>query len=515
MIAGFKIYREVYIFSEYEDIECMATGDLKEKGRVFSRAFWTNSGKKVEAKPQNPIAARQAMYNKDERSHKISLAQGMVFNDKDRIRVYDPELNKWYNSVDQVRKQGGDPEKCRVFVNRKGKVFHSPATYVAKQRALKRFGQEQFGDDLSLNPAAYGTPLSPALMQAIRFDGDDIYGAGKYASDNTVSFQTVGMASGYKHLVLPVINSVRKSVGLPGIKHILMGTNFYGAYPATFGEQNILRYRYMDNNGDFDLRSFKKAAMSVDPETSIFLFDMSTGNNFIGTLRTKQDNENIVDVLIDKHIYSEHDIAYPNYKSDFDPDWEIYRILQQAGVAHGVQSSRGKKDKYASRLSFHHLYLGDGEQRTEIFSHLVTENRNTFLAMPDTWGHLVELSLDPSLKQAHEKDIQDFVTIVNDSRKNLSEALGWSWMKERSGMFDMINISHKGVDAMGEEHAIYAVPTRNQNMIGQDGLPVEVTRIKHGLPMEGIVKVAEAIKDTIRKYPSETGKMNPEVITAD
>lgn len=493
----------------------MATGNLKEKGAAFSRGFWTNNGKNVAGKPQNPIAARQAMYNKDERPHKISLAQGMVFNDKDRIRVYDPELNKWYDSVDQARKQGRDPERCRVFVNRKGKIFHSPAVFVAKQRALNRFGREQFGEDLSQNPAAYGTPLSPSLMQAIRFDGDDIYGKGKYAPDHTVSFQTVGMASGYKHLTLPVINSVRQSVGLPAIEQIVMGTNFYGAYPATFSRQNILRYRYMDDNGEFDLRSFKKAVMSVDPNTSIFLFDMSTGNNFAGILRTKQHNENIADILIDKNLYSEHDIAYPNFKPDFDADWEIYRILQQAGAAHGVQSSRGKKDKYASRLSFHHLYLGDNDQKTEIFSHLITENRNTFLAMPDTWGHLVELAQDPSLKQAHEKDLQDFITIVNDSRKNLAEALGWDWMKKRSGMFDMVNISHKGVDAMGVNHAIYAVPTRNQNMIGQDSLPVEVTRIKHGLPMEGIVKVAEAIKDTIQKYPSETGKMNPEIITAD
>ena len=64
------------------------------------------------------------------------------------------------------------------------------------------------------------------------------------------------MASGYRHLTLPVINSVRKSLGLPIIENIVMGTNFYGAYPATF-EEKIHRYRYMDENGDFDLKSFK------------------------------------------------------------------------------------------------------------------------------------------------------------------------------------------------------------------------------------------------------------------
>ncbi len=493
----------------------MQTEQLKQEGMKFSQAFWNNMGKKVEKKPQNPIAAKQALYNKDERPDKISLAQGMVFNDKDRTRVYDPTLNKWYDSVDQARDQGSDPDKCDIYVNRKGKIFHSPAVFVAQQRALKRFGEEQFGENLSKNPAAYGTPLAPALLQAIGFDGDDIYGEGKYDAEKTISFQTIGMASGYKHLTLPVINSIRQSIGLALIENIVMGANFYGAYPATFDQQKIHRYRYMDDHGDFDLKSFKKAAMMFDPETTLFLFDMSTGNNFVGACRTKQDNENIAEILIERNFYSEHDIAYPNFDQDFDLDWEVYRILQQAGAPHGVQSSRGKKDKYASRLSFHHLYLGDSEQKTEIFSHLVTENRNTFLAMPDTWGHLVELTLDPTLKDAHKKDLQDFVTIVNDSRNNLADALGWDWMKKRRGMFDMVNISHKGAEVMGTDHAIYAVPSRNQNFVGKDNQPLEVTRIKHGLPMSSIEKVAEALKNTIETYPSEEGTSNPDIIVAD
>lgn len=488
---------------------------LVEYAKRFSDCFWKNNGKTVQKKPQNPIAARQALYNSDPRPDKVSLAQGMVFNDKDRIRVYHKNSNTWYDAVAEAEGKGLSREECEVFVNKKGKIFHSPAVFIAQRRALERFRDQQFGDDLTKNPAAYGTPVAPALQEAMRFDGEDIYGKGAYDAENIISYQTIGMASGYKHLTMPVLNSVRMSLGLPPIQTVVMGTNFYGAYAATFDHMKIVRYRYMNENGEFDFKSFQKAAEISDPQTTMFLFDMSTGNNFIGTRRSKEDNENIVQVLVDRQFFSEHDIAYPNFDPDFHSDNEIYRILKNIGAPHGVQSSRGKKDKYSSRLAFHHLYLGNGDQRAEIFSHLVTENRNTFLAMPDTWLHLTEMANDRSLGEAHEKDCKAFVEIVRSSRNRLSDALSWNWMKKRSGMFDMVNITHKGADKMGEEFGIYAVPVRNQNLIGADGLPVEVIRIKHGMSDEKIHKVAEALKTTIQKYPSENGKINPDIIFVD
>lgn len=489
--------------------------NLNRQGQHFSDNFWKNETQSVVPKPQNPIAAKQALYIKDTRPTKVSLAQGMVFNDKDRIRVYDTVQNKWYTTPEQAQNAGSRGQDCKLFKNSTGKIFHSAAIWVAHQRAIDRFYAEQFGDDLKQNPAAYGTPTHPALMEAIAYDAEDIYGPNRYNAAQTISYQTLGMASGYKHLTLPVLNSVRQSVSLPAIENIVMGSNFYGAYPATFSNKTIHRYRYMNDNGEFDFNSFKKAAEMFDPRTTMFLFDMSTGNNFIGTRRSKTDNENIAQILIDKQFYSDHDIAYPNFDPQFDPDWEIYRLLQQAGAPHGVQSSRGKKDKYASRLAFHHIFLGTADQRTEIFSHLITENRNTFLAMPDTWTYLAEIARDPVLKSAHKEDERTFIEIVNHSRKNLSEALEWQWMQQRSGMFDMINITHEGAEKMGETYGIYAVPARNQNRIGSDNQPVEVMRIKHGLSPSNVEKVANAIRETIQRYPSETGRPNPDIIVAD
>ncbi len=485
---------------------------MKEAAAKFTEEFWKNGDNRVEQKPQNPIAGKQALYNKDTNSDKVSLAQGMVFNDMDRIRVYDTSKNVWFSSIEEAKQGGCNIDKCQVFKNKEGKIFHSPAVLVAHQKALSRFQEQQFGDELAQNPCAYGTPTGALYTEGIKFDGEDIYGEGKYSGEKTISFQTLGMASGYRNLALPVLNSVRKSLGLPVIENIIMGSNFYGAYPATFNQYKIFRYRYMTDTGEFDIASFKKAAESFDPKTSMFLFDMSTGNNFVGIKRTKKDNENIVQVLMDKQFYSEHDIAYPNFDPGFDQDWELYRFLQQAGAPHGVQSSRGKKDKYASRLAFHHIFLGTEEQRKEIFSHLVAENRNRFLAMPDTWTYLVEIARDPALKEAHASDNRDFVDIVNASRNNLAEECGWNWMKQRAGMFDMINTTHKGADAMAKDFSIYAVPARNQNIVGKDGQPVEVMRIKHGMPGSKIPKVAEALKFALEKYPSEEGSPNPDII---
>lgn len=485
---------------------------MEKRAEAMGQSFWKNDGKRVSPTPQNPIAAKQALYNKDTRANKVSLAQGMVFNDKDRVRVYHPESNEWFHSLEEARGKGIDASSCEVFENRAGKIYHSPVVFVAERRALARFGKEQFGSERSENPSAYGTPTAPDLLEAMTYDGEDIYGPGNYNPKTTISFQTLGMASGYKHLTLPVLDSVRKSIGLPPFENVIMGSNFYGAYPATFDDRVIKRYRYMNDHGNFDLASFKKAAKMFDSKTSIFLFDMSAGNNFVGTKRTRQDNENILDVLVDGEFYSEHDIAYPNFDPSFDLDFELYRLMAKHGVPHGVQSSRGKKDKYASRLAFHHVFLGTDDQRAEIMSHMVRENRNRFLALPKNWGYLVEIARDPALRKAHKEDEQIFVDIVNDSRKNLSKKLEWEWMARRSGMFDMVEISHKGVETMGEEHAIYAVPARDQNFVGDDGEPVEVTRIKHGLGESQIQLVADALKRIQRTFPSPKGKPNPDII---
>lgn len=488
---------------------------MSDKVEAMGQFFLKNDGKKIPATPQNPIAAKQALYNNDPRKQKVSLAQGMVFNDEDRTRVYCPQTGDWFDSTKEATDSGCDSNSLEIFVNKAGKIYHSPAVFVAETRALTRFRETQFGEELGQNPAAYGTPSAPDLLEAIAYDGEDIYGEEKYNPQQTISFQTLGMASGYKHLVLPIMDSVRTSIGLPPFASIIMGSNFYGAYPATFDDRTIHRYRYMNEKGEFDLASFKKAASMFDPKTSLFLFDMSTGNNFVGTRRTEKDNENILDVLVDRGFYSEHDIAYPNFDPRFDSACELYRLLAENGVPHGVQSSRGKKDKYASRLAFHHIFLGTEEQRSEIASHMVRENRNRFLAMPKTWGYLVEIARDPKLKRAHKKDEQVFVNIVNNSRKNLAQALGWDWMTKRSGMFDMVEINHHGIDVMGKEHAIYAVPARNQNLLGDDGQPVEVARIKHGLSQDGVKLVAEALKSMYSKFKTPKGKPNPDIIKAD
>jgi len=135
--------------------------------------------------------------------------------------------------------------------------------------------------------------------------------------------------------------------------------------------------------------------------------------------------------------------------------------------------------------------------------------------MPDTWLHLAEIARDPSLQEAHQKDNRIFVEIVNNSRKKLSKALSWNWMKKRFGMFDMINITHEGSDKLGEEYGIYVVPARNQNLIGKDSQPVEVIRIKHGMSDPKIQRVAEALQGAVQKYPSEPGSKNPDIIIAD
>ena len=75
----------------------------------------------------------------------------------------------------------------------------------------------------------------------------------------------------------------------------------------------------------------------------------------------------------------------------------------------------------------------------------------------------------------------------------LAEKLGWDWMTRRAGMFDMVLTTHEGIEKLGELYAIYAVPARDQNLLGKDGRPVEVARIKHGIPVSKIDHVAKAL----------------------
>jgi len=46
-----------------------------EYAKRFSEKFWKNNGKTIQKKPQNPIAARQALYNKEDDSYDIMQAE--------------------------------------------------------------------------------------------------------------------------------------------------------------------------------------------------------------------------------------------------------------------------------------------------------------------------------------------------------------------------------------------------------------------------------------------------------
>lgn len=470
----------------------------------FADQMWSGPRGRLPDVRRSPIQKAQSAYYEDKRPHKISVAQGMVCNDRTRVRIYHPGSNSWFNSAQEVAQAGVELDECRIFENVPGQTYYPPPVQIAQERAVRRVGTEHFEEGKS--PKAYGNPIDPKLLEVYRYDLSELYGDSLGDDVHLFSSRpTYGMVSGYDKTV-PLINSARKKLGLPPLETVFIGTNSYGPWRKAFEDLQIETYRHTNDHGEFDLAAFKAAVDTADPATSLFAFDADTARNPEGVNRTEEDDIEIADILVRRKLLSTHDIAYPILDDDFDIDFQLIRILNAANIPHHVQHSRGKIDgTYSDRVAFSHFRLGNEQDAKQLQAHQDAIVRANFLSMATDWRYLFEFVADEKLHDARLEDLRVFSTIVNDDRRLLAQHMGSEhrWILDRSGMFSIFRISHKGVKALREEDAVYGVKFWDENPTLQGKPATEVMRLKHGgtIPDE-VPRLAAALQDKLRRFSS-------------
>lgn len=489
---------------------------LKQDNEDQASRFWQSWEKKVEPVEPNAIQRIQNEFISDTRKHKISAAQWMPFNNRQRTRLYHPKSNRWFDSKQEAVENNYPVVECEIYTNEQWTIYRAPSVDVAYHKAQNRMRNEQWFKWKS--PHKYSNPNDPMLKAVKEYDKERIYPKGAKNLELFASRSTVGMSSWYRE-ELPFINQLRASIGLPPLTDVYLESNSYWSYGGVFknlfnndwSKAGLVRYSNRTPNWDFNIQAFKEAVMKADPERSMFLFQADSAKNYDGVNRTECDNLEIVDALASKKLFSSHDIAYHLFDPKFDPRMQLVALLHEVWIMHHVYHSRWKLDtEYNKRLGFSHLRFWT-EQEALIWTNRYNSDiiREHFLAMPDVWRYLYEFTLDPLLHEARLHDVQVFVQIVNEWRFWLMNALwkDWQYLAWRWWMFDELKMSHQWARVLAQEHAIYAVPTLDESRFYDEGgtkWPVmEVVRWKNWwVPEEDWERIWNAITDIMKKYPS-------------
>lgn len=455
---------------------------MPEQGEYDVRDFFAE----LQPVPLNPIQKAANAFKEDRRTadhedparRKYGLGQGHLYNNKPRPDDVDFD---------------GNPINRNV-----GDLFTMPSVKDAK----KRFYAEDLQDP---NSDTYGNPkdsITLALEPLIR---KVLFGPNSNLVESGVATIPVpGLADGFD-MAWELVQKLH-----PEIDTVVMGTNGYGAYKKILGRRfkNIVPYQHGTPERTFDMESFEKIIRGVDPKKTV-VFLQAAGYNFSAINPTTEQKARMVQILAERGIFPVIDSAYQGLIEGLTKDAELPRIIErETDLPFMVVDSWSKKAQlYGKRVSFIHLATGNQEKAQLARANMYSLIRDRKLSIPPFYKILFHLLNDPrALKQWLDRDLPDARGILTQTRKDLALAMGserYGHVASGKGMFEKLDISHAGVDALAKDHHIYTVKAADEERLIEDK-PAEVARVNMGgIPQDAIDYVAKALKEVLENFPSE------------
>jgi len=439
---------------------------------------------KLEEVPLNPIQQagndfqgdRRTVNHEDPRRRKYNLGQGHLYNNKPR------------DDVDFEDKP----------INQKvGDLFTMPSVKDAKNRYYREDLEDPNSDTYG-NPKDSTTLALEPLIREVLFDPKS-----NLVESGVATVPVPGLADGFD-MAWELVGKLH-----PEIDTIVVGTNGYGAYKKILGRnfKNVVSHQHGTAERTFDMNDFERIIKKIDPKkTAVWL--QAAGYNFSAINPTPEETRKMVDLLAEREIFPIVDSAYQGLIEGFTKDAELPRtIARKTDLSFMVVDSWSKKAQlYGKRISFVHLVTGNEEKAQLARANMYAIIREHKLAIPPAFKIIFHLLNDPAaLKQWLERDLPDARGILTQTRKDLAIAMGsehYGHIATGKGMFEKLDISHKGVDYLKKKYHVYTVKARDEeNLI--DGESSEVARANMGgIPQDAIEYIAEALKDSIEKFPS-------------
>jgi aspartate/tyrosine/aromatic aminotransferase len=292
----------------------------------------------------------------------------------------------------------------------------------------------------------------------------------------------------------------------------VLSTNGYSPHQAVmkefFAPDHVLTFNLTRPDGGFNFEGLEETLRTrVRSPQDTIVFLQASGQNFLGVNPDEDQSRAMVELFDELRVIPFIDMAYQGLIAGLDEDALIpRRIANETDLPLVLFDSWSKKGKlYGLRVDFLHVVAGTAAQAATLRGNMHARIREKILAVPPSFKvPYFLLSHEAAREYWTERDVPEAREILLSTRRGLAEGLGAAFrsLGERRGMFAGFPITHAGVDALASEYHIYAVKSRDQDLLDETGAPVECARILAAIAEDALDHVASALLDIHARFPS-------------
>ncbi|KAF3020685.1 hypothetical protein G7054_g5050 [Neopestalotiopsis clavispora] len=276
----------------------------------------------------------------------------------------------------------------------------------------------------------------------------------------------------------------------PGAKKIYIPTPSWANHGAVFKDAGleVEKYRYYDKNTiGLDFQGML-ADIKAAPKGSIFLFH-ACAHNPTGVDPTETQWRELSDAVKEAGHYSFFDMAYQGFASG-NTDKDAFAVRHFVKEGHNIclaQSFAKNMGLYGERVGAFSIVAEDADEKKRIDSQVKILVRPLYSNPPVHGARIASQILnDPALYEQWLLEVKEMADRIIKMRALLKENLeklgskhDWSHITSQIGMFAYTGLEPAQMDALAQEHSVYAT---------KDGR-ISVA----GITSENVGRLAEAI----------------------
>ena len=229
----------------------------------------------------------------------------------------------------------------------------------------------------------------------------------------------------------------------------------------------VREYRYYDATSHGVNRSGLLEDLNALPGGSVVVLHACC-HNPTGVDLTREDWQQVLDVVRAKGHVPFLDIAYQGFGDGIPEDAEAVRLFADAGLTFFVSSSFSKSfSLYGERVGALSIVTASKDESTRVLSQIKRVIRTNY-SNPPTHGAMIVATVlnSPELRAMWEAELAEMRSRIRDMRLGMVDrlaALGaaqdFSFIKQQRGMFSYSGLTTAQVHRLRNEFGIYALDT--------------------------------------------------------
>ncbi|WP_225772581.1 amino acid aminotransferase [Pseudomonas sp. Marseille-Q5115] len=229
----------------------------------------------------------------------------------------------------------------------------------------------------------------------------------------------------------------------------------------------VREYRYYDATSHGVNRSGLLEDLNALPSGSVVVLHACC-HNPTGVDLTREDWQQVLDVVRAKGHVPFLDIAYQGFGDGIPEDAEAVRLFAEAGLTFFVSSSFSKSfSLYGERVGALSMVTASKDESTRVLSQIKRVIRTNY-SNPPTHGAMIVATVlnSPELRAMWEAELAEMRSRIRDMRVGMVDRLAasgaaqdFSFIKQQRGMFSYSGLTTAQVHRLRNEFGIYALDT--------------------------------------------------------